>query len=201
MTTSFLNGSFVSGVSSATTSSLTNGITSDQLYNTSYLDRRNDYNQTSESYDIASVGRDAAIDVSISTLTSYIANGQEDKVIAAYNELLNQMSTQTRYAQLITEDGDDTQLRAVARQLIELETGVNLEQFIRENTRDSIEVQKQQKYRGEYCDSTTQEELLEAMCNLEEEEGHLNIFQEGWHGFFGAIAQGWNSIFGDGKKH
>ena len=201
MTTSFLNGSFLGGTSIASTSSLTGGITADQLYNTSYLDKKNAYSQTAEGYNVAEVGRDAAIDVSISTLTSYIANGQEDKVIAAYDELLDQMMLQDRYSQLVLENGDDTQLRAYARQLIEAETGLNLEQFIRENTRNSIEVQKQQLYRGQYCDSTTQEELLEAMCNIEEEEGQLNIFQEGWHGFWGGIAKGWNSIFGDGKKH
>lgn len=201
MTTSFLNGSFLGGTSIASTSSLTGGITADQLYNTSYLDKKNSYSQTAEGYNVAEVGRDAAIDVSISTLTSYIANGQEDKVIAAYDELLDQMMLQDRYSQLVLENGDDTQLRAYARQLIEAETGLNLEQFIRENTRNSIEVQKQQLYRGQYCDSTTQEELLEAMCNIEEEEGQLNIFQEGWHGLWGGIAQTWNAVFGDGKKH
>ena len=201
MTTSFLNGSFLGGTSIASTSSLTGGITADQLYNTSYLDKKNSYSQTAEGYNVAEVGRDAAIDVSISTLTSYIVNGQEDKVIAAYDELLDQMATQTRYAQLITEDGDDTQLRAVARQLIEAETGLDLEQFIRENTRDSIEVEKQQMYRGQYCDSTTQEELLEAMCNLEIEEGHMNFVQRGLHFIPSKIANVWNSLFGDGRKH
>lgn len=202
MTVSFQNGSFLGGsaVMSAGTSS--GGVTAASLYNTDYLDSKYGYADTKEGYETAYAGRDAAISSFISNIASYITKGQEDKAIAAYNQLLTQMEGQERYAQLIGEDGDDTQLRSIARQLIEAETGVSLEDLIRDNTRNSIEVQKQQLYRGaEFCDSTTQEELLEAMCNIEEEEGQLNVFQSAVHGFFGMFAKGFNTIFGDGKKH
>lgn len=200
MAVSFQNGSFLGG--SATTGALTTngGITAADLYNTEALDNRYNYTDTKESYEIAYGGRDAAISTKISNICSYLENGQEDKAMEAYNELLEEMNSQTRYAQL-SEDGNDTQLKSVARQLIETELGTDLESFIRENTRDAKGVESQKLYRGEYCDSTTQEDLLEAMCDIEEEEGHLNIFEKGWHGFWGGIARGWNALFGDGKKH
>lgn len=202
MTVSFQNGSFLNGSATAGSLTLSGGVTSASLYNTEYLDKKYDYSDTKESYEIAYSGRDAAIESKIAKVSSYLANGQEDKAMEAYSELLVEMNGQTRYAQLVDDNGDDTQLRAVARQLIESEIGGDLEDYIRENTRDAKGVQKQQKYRGkEYCDSTTQEELLEAMCDIEEEEGHLNAIQNGWHSFWGLFARGWNSVFGDGIKH
>lgn len=201
MTVAFQNGSFLGGTSGVSTLTQSGGVTSASLYNTDYLDSKYDYTDTKEGYETAYAGRDAAIETSISNIISYLEKGQEDKAIVAYETLLSQMQSQTRYSQLVEESGDDTQLRSIARQLIEAEAGTDLEELIRDNTRDSIGVQKQKLYRGDLCDSTTQEELLLEMCNIDEEEGQLNIIQKGWHGFWGGIAKAWNSVFGDGKKH
>lgn len=168
---------------------------------TSILESRYNTLQQSQAYEIGTAGNDAVISSKIDNFTSYIENGQEDNALEAYNELLEQMKLQARYSQLITEDGDDTQLRAVARQLIESDAGVDLEDLIRECTRDAKGVEAQKMYRGEYCDSTTQEELLEQVCDIKEQEGHLNVLEKGWHGLWGGIASVWNSMFNDGLKH
>ncbi len=179
MTVSFQNGSFLGG--SATASSLTTsgGVTAASLYNTEYLDKKYDYIDTKESYEIAYSGRDAAIETKISNICSYLANGKEDKAMAAYEELLAEMNSQTRYAQLVSENGDDTQLRAIARQLIESELGGDLEEFIRENARDQAGVDHQKILTWGNCDSTSQEDLLAAMCDIDEEEGSGNIIVSG----------------------
>ena len=101
----------------------------------------------------------------------------------------------------IDENGEDTQLRSIARQLIETELGRDLEDFIRENSRDAVEVEKQKLLWGDNCDSTTQEDLLEAMCNIEEEEGKANIFTKGIYGTLGIVTKGFDALFGGGKKH
>lgn len=201
MTVSFQNGSFLSGSSSASTYTQSGGVTAARLYNTDYLDKKYDYTDTKESYEIAYSGRDAAIETKISNICSYLANGKEDKAMAAYEELLSEMTMQTRYEQLVSESGDDTQLRSVARQLIESELGGDLEEFIRENSRDSIGVEKQQLLWGDNCDSTTQEDLLLAMCNVDEEEGHTNFIVKGLYGIAGIFTKGWDALFGDGTKH
>lgn len=175
MTVSFQNGSFLNGSATSGTLTLNGGVTASSLYNTEYLDKKYDYSDTKESYEIAYSGRDAAIESKISNVNSYLASGQEDKALDAYNELLEEMAGQTRYAQLIDEDGDDTQLRAIARQLIEEELGCDLEDYIRENTRAAKGVEAQKILTWGNCDSTTQEELLAAMCDLDEDEGHSFI--------------------------
>ena len=174
MTVSFQNGSFLGG--SATTSSLTTsgGVTAASLYNTDYLDNKYNYTDTKESYEIAYSGRDAAIETKISNIGSYLANGKEDKALAAYEELLEEMSSQTRYAQLVGENGDDSQLKAIARQLIEAEIGGDLEEFIRTNAKDQAGVDHQKILTWGNCDSTSQEDLLAAMCDIDEEEGSGN---------------------------
>ena len=196
---SFQNGSFLNGTASINTSSVLGGSSVSSFYNEDFLNSKYEYQHTREGYEIQESAYDAAIDVNISNIISYIESGQEDKAMAAYNELLTQMSAQRRYSQI---SGDNAQLQAIAKNLIEmnLEDG-SLEDLIRDNTRDAVAVQKQKCYRGKNCDSTTQEELLKTMCGLEEEEGHMNILQTLWHGAFGLVAKGWNGIFGDGKKH
>ncbi len=179
MTVSFQNGSFLNGSASASSLTTSGGVTAASLYNTEYLDKKYDYTDTKESYEIAYSGRDAAIETKISNIGSYLANGKEDKALAAYEELLSEMSSQTRYAQLVGEDGDDTQLRAIARQLIESEIGGDLEEFIRENARDQAGVDHQKILTWGNCDSTSQEDLLAAMCDIDEEEGSGNIIVSG----------------------
>ena len=142
MTVSFQNGSFLSGSATASTNLQSGGVTAASLYNTEYLDKKYDYTDTKESYEIAYSGRDSAIETKISNICSYLENGKEDKALSAYHELLEEMTSQTRYEQLVV-DGDDTQLRAIARDLIESELGVDLEDYIRENSRDASGVANQ----------------------------------------------------------
>ena len=144
---------------------------------TSILESRYNTLQTSQAYEIGTAGNDAVLASKIDNFTSYIENGQEDRALEAYQELLEQMKSQARYAQLITEDGDDTQLRAIARQLIEGDTGVDLEDLIRECTRDAKGVEYQQKMFGtDKVDSVTQEQLLEEVCDIKEYESSMKWY-------------------------
>ena len=115
---SFQNGSYFGGNSTATlnTSITSGGIPISSFYNTEFLENKNEYMETRESYEIQHTALDSAIDSIVSNIISYIRNGQEDKAMEAYNKLLEQMSSQTRYSTIAQ---DETQLRSVARQLIE----------------------------------------------------------------------------------
>ncbi len=200
MTVSFQNGSFLGGSASASSLTTSGTITAASLYNTEYLDKKYDYTDTRESYEIAYSGRDAAIESKISNICSYLANGKEDKAMAAYEELLAEMNSQTRYAQLVSENGDDTQLRAIARQLIESELGGDLEEFIRENARDQAGVDHQKILTWGNCDSTSQEDLLAAMCDIDEEEGSGNIIVSGLALIASPFVNLGNWLFNGNKK-
>ena len=200
MTVSFQNGSFLSGSALASSLTQSGGITAASLYDTEYLDRKYDYTDTRESYEIAYSGRDAAIETKISNICSYLANGKEDKAFAAYEELLEEMSSQTRYAQLIGEDGDDTQLRAIARQLIETELGADLEEFIRANAKDQAGVDYQNILTWGNCDSTSQEDLLAEMCDIDEEEGRGNVVVSALAAVASPFVCGFNWLFNGNKK-
>lgn len=172
MTVAFQNGSFLSGAAGVSTMTQSGGVTSASLYNENYLDKKYSYTDSKESYEIAYSGRDAALNTKISNIASYLANGEEDKAMAAYEKLLTEMESQTRYGQLVSESGDDSQLKAVARQLIESEIGGDLEEFIRENSRDAAGVHAQQIRTLGNCDSTSKEDLLLAMCDIEEDKSN-----------------------------
>ena len=165
---SFQNGSYTSGTASASTFTTSGGISVNSLYNTEYLDSKYDYADTKEGYEMSYAGRDAVLDTQISNIIAYLGDGQEDKAMAAYEKLIEEMSTQTRYESIAESDG---QLQAVARQLIEAELGSDLEEYIRTNSRDAAGVQAQQIRTLGNCDSTSQEDLLLAMCDIEEEKG------------------------------
>ncbi|MBE7705275.1 MAG: hypothetical protein E7Z90_05640 [Cyanobacteria bacterium SIG29] len=200
MTVSFQNGSFMGGSATAGTYTVNGGVTASSLYNSEFLDKKYDYTDTRESYEIAYSGRDAAIESKISNIGSYLANGKEDKAMDAYNELLAEMGNQTRYAQLVGEDGDDTQLRAIARQLIEMEIGGNLEDFIRDNAKTQAGVEHQKILTWGNCDSTSQEDLLAEMCDIKEEEGHGNIIVGALAGIASPFVALGNWLFNGGKK-
>lgn len=200
MTVSFQNGSFLGGSASASSLTTSGSVTASSLYDTEYLDRKYDYTDTRESYEIAYSGRDAAIETKISNICSYLANGKEDKAMAAYEELLAEMNSQTRYAQLVSENGDDTQLRAIARQLIESELGGDLEEFIRENARGQAGVDHQKILTWGNCDSTSQEDLLAAMCDIDEEEGSGNIIVSGLALIASPFVNLGNWLFNGNKK-
>ena len=146
---------------------------------TSILESRYNTLQTSQAYEIGVAGNDAVLGSKIDNFTSYIENGQEDRAMEAYLELLEQMKQQTRYSRLITEDGDDTQLRAVARQLIEGDTGVDLEELIRECTRDAKGVEYQQRMFGaSKVDSVSQEDLLEEVCDIKSTKEKMKWYDD-----------------------
>ncbi len=209
MTVSFQNGSYFNGSASASTGTKSGGITASSLYNTDYLDRKYDYTDSKESYEIAYSGRDAAIESEISNILSYISAGKEDKALESYEALLNEMSSQTRYEQLLGENGDDTQLRAVAKDLIEQElgqdesgNGITLEEFISENTKTNKQVEAQQIYRGKSrCDSTSQEDLLNEMCNMDMDETHLTGFGKFFRGIASIVTRPWTALTNDGTKY
>lgn len=165
---SFQNGSYTSGTASASAFTTSGGISVNSLYNTEYLDSKYNYADTKEGYEMSYAGRDAVLDTQISNIITYLQNGQEDKAMAAYEKLINEMSTQTRYESIAESEG---QLQAVARQLIEAELGSDLEEYIRENARDAAGVEAQKIRTLGNCDSTSQEDLLLAMCDIEEEKG------------------------------
>lgn len=167
MTVAFQNGSYLSGSSSASVGTTYGGITVSDLYNTDYLDNKYNYTDTKEGYEIAYSGRDSAVESHISNIKSYISNAKEDKALEAYNDLLEEMKSQTRYAQLVSENGDDTQLRAIAKQLIEseLDEGQKLEDFIKTNTANNFQRGLEINLDG---DKNTEEDLLKEMCNYDE---------------------------------
>mgnify|MGYP006916233784 CR=1 FL=1 len=174
MTVAFQNSSFLNGGTAAATNTISGGASMANIYNTEALDNRYNYTDTKESYEVAEAGRDASINASIANIDSYIKNGEEDKVLKAYNQLLTEMSAQTRYSQLITEDGNDLQLRSVARQLIEQQIGCNLEEYLEKNTADEAETKNKQILYWNNADSTSQEDLLLEMCNIDKDGKHLN---------------------------
>ena len=159
MTVSFQNGSFLSGSATASTNLQSGGVTAASLHNTDYLEKKYDYNDTKEGYEMTYVGRDAAIETQISNIISQLEKGHEDKALSAYNQLIAEMSSQGRYANLEGE-----QLTAVARQLIESELGSSLEDYIIDNAANSFERGFEINWEG---DKATESDLLKTMCNID----------------------------------
>ncbi len=164
MTVSFQNGSFLGGSATSGTLTLNGGITASSLYNTDALKNRYDYQETKEGYDISYTGRDAALNTKISNVCTYLKQGKEDRAIEAYQALLDEISSQERYA-VIAEN--ESQLKAIAKELIQsnLEDGMALEDFIRANTANSFERGFEINWDG---DKATEEDVLKTMCDLDE---------------------------------
>ena len=133
------------------------------IFNGEWLSRRNSYEQARDGYLIASAARDAAIDGKIRNILSHIENGNADKAMKVYNQLLEEMAKQERFAALKNGE-DDTQLKAAARNLIESKAHQDLSELIKENTSTRFE-------NGFSYDldnyNESQESLLENMCDLE----------------------------------
>ena len=191
MTVSFQNGSFLSGSASSGTLTVNGGVSSSSLYNTDALDRRYDYQDTKEGYEIAYSGRDAALNTKISNDCTYLKEGKEDRAIEAYQALLDEISSQERYA-VIAEN--ESQLKAIAKELIQsnLEDGQTLEDFIRENTANSFERGFEINWDG---DKATQEDVLKEICDLDETTSTDGLKKAGGYickglGIAGAIAAG-----------
>ena len=143
---------------------LSNGkLTASDLYNEDALDSRYDYQDAKEAHEIEYTGRDAALDSKISNICTYIEQGREDKAMAAYQELLDEISSQGRYEQIAE---NETQLKALAREMIEsnLEDGTSLEDFIKSNTANCFERGFEINWDG---DQYQEEDLLKEMCDLD----------------------------------
>ncbi len=191
MTVGFQNGSYMNG--GVTASAFTNSgtITAADLYDTDYLDNKYDYNDTKEGYEIEYAGRDAALDSKISNICTYLENGREDKALSAYQELLAEISSQERYAQI---SQNDSQLKAIAKQLIEshLDEGQTLEEYIRANTANSFERGFEINWDG---DKYQEEDLLKEICDLDETTSTDGLKKAGGAackvlGVVGAVAAG-----------
>ncbi len=155
------------------------GINAADFYNEDALESRYDYQDSKEGHEIEYAGRDAAIETNIANVINYISSGREDEALEAYQDLLDEMMSQTRYAYLVGEDGNDVQLRAVAKQLIEseLEDGQKLEDFINDNTVTASGRSWQKTFfNNSKIDEATSEDLLNLMCNQKEEK-HVSAGQ------------------------
>lgn len=159
---SFQNGSYLNnGFSTSTTTPIGTNVYS-SFYNTDYLEKKYEYNDAREGYEIGYAGRDAVIDTKIANLCTYIEAGKEDKAMKAYQELLAELSGQDRYSQ-VSENND--QLKAMARQMIEAQIGGSLEDFIKANTANSFQRGFEINWEG---DEYQEEDLLKEMCDLDE---------------------------------
>ncbi len=203
MTVAFQNSSFLNGSATSSANLINGGVSISSMYNSDYLENKYDYVESKESYEIAIAGRDAAVSSDISKFKTYLLNGEEDKALNAYKELLEEMSGQERYAQLISESGDDAQLRAVAKTLIETQLdGVMLEDYITKHAKKNSSLEDQQLLWGaKKCDATSREDLLNETCNLDIEETHSNILQKAFFGLVGLGTKCIDGLFGDGTKH
>ncbi len=164
MTVSFQNGSFLGGSASAGTYTVNGGVTAASLYNTDALDKRYDYQDTKEGYEIGYAGKDAALNTKISNVCTYLKQGKEDRAIEAYQALLDEISTQERYAVIAQ---NESQLKAIAKELIQsnLEDGQTLEDYIRANTANNFQRGFEINWDG---DKATEEDVLKTMCDLDE---------------------------------
>lgn len=199
MTVAFQNSSFINGGATAATGTYSNGVSYASFYNTDALDNKFNYNDTKEGYEMAVAGRDSAIQEQIESLSYYIENGEEDKVLDAYHGLLDEMSAQGRYAKLITADGDDKQLRAVAKGMIESQIGCKLSDYIENNTSSHKNtVYKNILFWGR-ADNTSSEDLLEEMCNIKKEKKAANIIVGAAAAVASVVAAPINILFGNSK--
>ena len=205
MTTGFYNTGLYGNSGSTTGYYYGTGASTATFWNTDYLEKKNEYNQTREGIEIENSARDGVMNTQISNFTNYMESGREDEAMEAYQALIEEMSNQTRYAGL-----SEAELQAIAREIIEIELSnaagedVDLVDYIREHAADATEQHKQRTlYCDDKVDSVTEEQLLNAICGMNEEEyvsggakvGHflLNVVT------LGGLTEAWDGLFG--KKH
>lgn len=205
MTTSFLNGSVYGVGSTSVGNYYTSEVSASSWFDTEYLDKKSQYQQQQEAIAIGESARDGVMDTQISNFTNYMESGREDEAMEAYQALIEEMKQQTRYAGL-----SEAELQSIAREIIEIELSnaagqnVDLVDYIREHAADATEQHKQKTlYCDDKVDSVTEEQLLNAICGMNEEEyvsggakvGHflLNVVT------LGGLTEAWDGLFG--KKH
>lgn len=195
---SFQNASYLGGGVNASVFTSSGSLPVSIFYNTEQTDQKYAWQDNEESHKIQRTARDASVDSKVSKIISHLKQGHEDKALAAYNELLEVMASQDIYS-LISQN--DTELRAVARETIEKKLdGESLEDLIRNNTRRRSQVISQNIQAYGNCDQTSQEELLKALCDIDEDEGGVNVLEAAWAVISSPFVWLGNTLFGGGQK-
>ena len=112
------------------------------------------------------------MDKQISNFRTYLEGGKEDKALAAYEALIEEMSMQQRYANL-----SESQIQAIAKEIIEAELSaeagepVSLEDYIKEHA-VGVNGQGWQKVflNNHKIDDANEATLLNRICGMDEEE-------------------------------
>lgn len=172
MTTAFYNTGLYGNSGTASGSYYGTGLSTTSFWDTDYLTKKDDYNQAKEGIQVGSAARDAVMDKQISNFRTYLEGGKEDKALAAYEALIEEMSMQQRYANL-----SESQIQAIAKEIIEAELSaeagepVSLEDYIKEHA-VGVNGQGWQKVflNNHKIDDANEATLLNRICGMDEEE-------------------------------
>ena len=171
---SLLTSSAINGTSASVTgSSAIDGIN----YTQRYMEQQHDTSIWGESTNISDRNEEYNVYDNVDLFLNYVGDGKEDKALKAFDQLLEEMKLQPRYAQLVRTkaDGseDDTALRREAKHIIEerlQETTGNdasINDYIKSHTADVSEKHRQQDryaWSTVKIDEHTTEDLLEQVC-------------------------------------
>ena len=182
-----------SGSTGALLSSRRNG----SVLSTKSLENIYDYNQTSQGLEYGVQSRDIAFADEVNNLISYIVNSEEDKAAAQFKEMMEYWTNpenSTVYGGM-----NEKEMKAIIRSMIQEQTedGSTAEELIRTYTKDLKEVQHQQAvYGAERCDSVTEGELLEMICDIKNTEAGQNGWNKFWSGAANIVnIANWNNAF------
>ena len=148
-----------------------------------------DYNQTSQGLEYGVQSRDIALADEVNNLISYIANSEEDKAAAQFADMIEYWTNpenSTVYGGM-----NEKEMKAIIRSMIQEQTedGSTAEELIRTYTKNLKEVEHQQIVYGEdRCDSVTEGQLLEMICDIKNTEAGQN----GWNRFWSGVANVFN---------
>lgn len=158
------------------------------VLSTKSLENIYDYNQTSQGLEYGVQSRDIALADEVNNLISYIANSEEDKAAAQFNEMIEYWTNpenSTVYGGM-----NEKEMKAIIRSMIQEQTedGSTAEELIKAHAKDLKEVQHQQIIYGEdRCDSVTEGELLELICDVKNTEAGKTWFGKGWSHFLNGV--------------
>ncbi|MBQ9246522.1 hypothetical protein IJ182_09675 [bacterium] len=153
--------------------------------------------------EVETTSRDAVLQDSINNFAYYLENGYEDKAMAAYQELIEQMKAQPEYT-----DRSDKELQAYAKRMIEQQLSeqkgeeVDLVKYIKDHAASQSELDWQQHcnlFNQGIIDKTTEEDLLNAVCGLDEDKNGMPPVVHVLGAIPGFFASLWNGIAG--KQH
>ena len=138
-----------------------------------------EYNQTSQGLEYGVQSRDIALADEVNNLISYIVNSEEDKAAEQFNEMIEYWTNPENSA--VYGGMNEKEMKAIIRSMIQEQTedGSTAEELIRTHAKDLKEVQHQQIVYGEdRCDSVTEGELLEMICDVKNTEAGRNGIQK-----------------------